>query len=218
MAHNVKEGLALHRHVWLPAGGAGRGAARTVVALHGTGGDENDLIPLVREMYPEANILGIRGNVNENGYPRFFKRFAEGMFDEADIRARANDLVAFWEAAAVTYGIAPGATTWLGYSNGANMIAALLLLDDVVREAVLLRAQYPLKGLKTVGIPARVTMLSGEYDTIVPLAESKKLREALEVRGHKVVQHLAPTGHQLSHFDFEVLAQARDEVASGEAA
>jgi phospholipase/carboxylesterase len=192
--------LTLHRHVWLPK----EGAVRTVVTLHGTGGDEHDMVPLVEGVYPDANILGIRGNVNENGYARFFKRYAEGMFDEVDIRARANELVAFFEAAVREYRIVPGATTWLGYSNGANMIAALLMLDNVVRDAVLLRAQYPLKAADGKG-GATVKLLSGEYDTIVPLAESKKLRDALLAMGHKVEQVMVPTGHQLSHMDIETL-------------
>lgn len=197
MTQNIK----LHTHVWLPKAGA----VQTVVALHGTGGDEHDLVPLVQGLYPEANVLGVRGNVSENGYPRFFKRFAEGMFDEVDIRARANELVAFFEAAAAEYRIVPGATTWLGYSNGANMIASLLLLDDVVRDAVLLRAQYPLKPLAGGQGGATVKLVGGEYDTIVPVAESKRLRDALMERGHSVEQVMLPTGHQLSAMDVAAL-------------
>ena len=200
----MNRNLELHRHVWLPKDGA----LQTVVALHGTGGDENDLVPMVRELYPDANILGIRGNVSENGHARFFKRYAEGMFDEADIRARANDLGEFYEAAVPEYRIAPGATTWLGYSNGANMIAALLLLDNIVRDAVLLRAQNLFKGRMTVQggqAAATVKLLSGEYDSIVPIAESRKLKDALEARGHKVEQLMLPTGHPLSRMDMEEL-------------
>ncbi|RYG60018.1 MAG: alpha/beta hydrolase [Alphaproteobacteria bacterium] len=193
----------MHTHVWLPQ----EGATRTVVALHGTGGDETDLVPLVRELYPEANILGLRGNVNEGGARRFFRRYAEGLFDEADIRTRAADLTAFWPAAVAEYGIDAETAVWLGYSNGANMIGALLLLGDVVREAVLLRAQNlfaeAVDGTATV--KARVTLVSGEYDPIVPVAEAAKLRDALTARGHAVQQHLLPTGHQLSRYDLEAL-------------
>ncbi len=200
--------LNLHTHVWLPRDGA----ARTVVALHGTGGDENDLVPLVRELYPDANVLGLRGNVNEGGALRFFRRYAEGLFDEADIRARAADLTAFWPAAVEAYGIDADTAVWLGYSNGANMIGALLLLDNVVREAVLLRAQNLFadavggEAAVKASVKAKVTLVSGEYDPIVPVAEAGKLRDALLVRGHEVVQHTLPTGHQLSRYDLEVLA------------
>jgi phospholipase/carboxylesterase len=190
--------------VWRPRAGA----SHTVVALHGTGGDETDLVPLVREVYPDANILGIRGNVSEGGHARFFRRFAEGMFDEADIRARANDLAGFWDSAVKAYGIVPGEATWLGYSNGANMIAALLLLDNVVRDAVLLRAQSVFsKAEKRHGGNATVKLLSGEYDPIVPMAEAKKLRDALAAQGHTVEQHFLATGHQLSRMDMEALAR-----------
>lgn len=205
MPSNVTKGLSLHRHVWVPV----EGASHTVVALHGTGGDENDLVPLVRQLYPNSNILGVRGNVMENGHPRFFKRFAEGMFDEADIRVRANDLAAFYEAAETAYGLSANTTTWLGYSNGANMIAAKLLLDDLIRDAVLLRAQHPLK--QRPGQPvrvsdgARVKLFSGEYDTVVPVAESRRLADALVKRGYAVEHVSQPTGHQLSHHDIEML-------------
>ncbi len=203
----MSDKLGLHKHVWLPHDGA----ARTVVALHGTGGDEMDLVPLVRGLYPDANILGIKGNVNEGGAARFFRRYAEGLFDEADIRARAADLGVFWDAAVAEYGIAPETAVWLGYSNGANMIGALLLLDDVVSEAVLLRAQNlfaaPVDGGEAK-VKAKVRLVSGEYDPIVPVAEAAKLRDALLARGHDVDQLMLPTGHQLGRYDLEALGAA----------
>lgn len=197
--------LSLHHHLWLPHEGAGH----TVVALHGTGGDETDLVPLVQTLYPNANILGLRGNVIEHGYPRFFRRFAEGLFDEDDIRTRTKDLAAFWRAAATQYNLVPETTTWLGYSNGANMVASLLLLEDIVQSAVLLRAQAPFKQALNVTaqpVPAQVKILSGDYDTIVPTSESRRLEDALAARGH-TVQHLhLPTGHQLSQLDITALS------------
>ena len=197
--------LTLHHHVWLPR----PGASHTVVALHGTGGDENDLVPLVKQLYPESNILGIRGNVTENGYPRFFRRFAEGLFDEADIIARTNDLTTFWETAAPAYKLDPATTTWLGYSNGANMIAALLWQTDTVQDAVLLRAQAPFQNdtVKPAKTKANVKLLTGAYDTIVSTSESARLRDTLRNRGHNVEQHFLPTGHQLSQMDLGALSQ-----------
>lgn len=195
--------LQIHKHVWLPRDGA----ARTVVALHGTGGDETDLVPLVRELYPDANILGIKGNVSEDGAARFFRRYAEGLFDEADIRMRAAELGTFWQAAVAAYGIDPAQTVWLGYSNGANMIGALLLLDDAVAEAVLLRAQnvFAETGADAAVTKAKVRLLSGDYDPIVPVAEAAKLRDTLRARGHDVEQVMLPTGHQLGRYDLEAL-------------
>lgn len=195
--------LALHHHVWLPQ----LGATHTVVALHGTGGDESDLVPLARGIYPQANILGIRGNVNEGGANRFFRRFAEGMFDEADIKSRVKDLATFWQAASTEYGINPATTTWLGYSNGANTIAALLLGSDAVQNAVLLRAQAPFqKAPQTLSpTPAQVMLLSGEHDPIVPITESARLRDELTTRGHTVNHIRLPTGHQLSQMDLKAL-------------
>ena len=99
--------------------------ARPLLLLHGTGGDENDLIPLGRMIAPEAPLLSPRGKVLENGMPRFFRRFAEGRFDEDDVRHRAQELADFIEQAQIHYGIAPPIA--LGYSNGANIAAALLV-------------------------------------------------------------------------------------------
>lgn len=199
MANN---GLNLHPHVWLPL----EGASHTVVALHGTGGDEHDLVPLVREIYPDSQILGVRGNVNEGGAARFFRRYTEGMFDEEDIENRMSELDAFWQAAVEAYGLNAASTTWLGYSNGANMIAAMLLRREIVRDALLLRAQMPFQAMPEgkVVMPARVSIRSGAYDTIVPVRESKRLRDALMLRGHNVEQRFVETGHQLSRMDLQL--------------
>lgn len=195
--------LGLHHHVWLPRGGA----ARTVVALHGTGGDELDLVPLAERIYPGANILGIRGNVNEHGAARFFKRMGEGVFDEADIRARAEELVAFFAAAKSAYGM-PDEVVWMGYSNGANMIAAMLLLNDVVQDGLLLRAQAPFKdgAFGRTAVRATVRIHSGEQDGIVPLAEAVRLRAQLEGRGHSVEHVRLNAGHQLVSADLAALS------------
>src|SRR5713226_5032801 len=116
---------------------------RVLLLLHGTGGDENDMIPLGRDLDPTAALLSPRGNVLENGMPRFFRRLAEGVFDEEDVRRRAVELSDFVAEAREAYGIA--APFALGYSNGANIAAAVLLLrPDVLAGAILLRAMVPL--------------------------------------------------------------------------
>ena len=118
-------------------------AARPLLLLHGTGGDENDLLALGRMVAPGAALLSPRGKVLENGMPRFFRRLAEGVFDEDDVRKRAHELADFIEAACRHYGIA--APVALGYSNGANIAAAILLLRPaVLAGAVLLRTMVPL--------------------------------------------------------------------------
>src|SRR5919198_2481586 len=118
---------------------------RTLLLLHGTGGNERDLIPLGRELDPDASLLSPRGKVLENGMPRFFRRLAEGVFDLEDLTYRANDLADFVIAAAQHYGFAPDQLVAVGYSNGANVAAAVLLLrPEIIHRAILFRAMVPL--------------------------------------------------------------------------
>jgi predicted esterase len=127
----------------------GRPEERPLLLLHGTGGDENDLIPLARMIAPTASFLSPRGKVLENGMPRFFRRLAEGVFDEDDVRRRANELADFVTNARSQYGITSPIA--LGYSNGANIAAAALLLrPSELAGAILLRAMLPLAHPKPV--------------------------------------------------------------------
>src|SRR5580700_10011226 len=117
--------------------------ARPLLLLHGTGGDENDLVSLARMIAPTAPLLSPRGKVLENGMPRFFRRLAEGVFDEDDVRRRAQELAEFVEEARARYGISSPIA--LGYSNGANVAAAMLLIrPEALAGAILLRAMAPL--------------------------------------------------------------------------
>ena len=121
--------------------------APTLLLLHGTGGTENDLIGLAEMIAPGASILGVRGNVSENGMPRFFRRLAEGVFDE-DLIARTAELGAFIDAAAVEYGFDRSNVYALGYSNGANIAASLMFHHaDVFKGAILHHPMVPLRGL-----------------------------------------------------------------------
>src|SRR5438034_3494007 len=118
---------------------------RTLLLLHGTGGNERDLIPLGRELDPRASLLSPRGKVLENGMPRFFRRLAEGVFDLEDLRNRTNGLADFVASAAEHYGFAGDKLVAVGYSNGANIAASMLLLrPEVLSAAVLFRAMVPL--------------------------------------------------------------------------
>src|SRR2546423_6420781 len=114
---------------------------RVLLLLHGTGGNENDMIPLGRDLDPAAALLSLRGNVLENGMPRFFRRLAEGIFDEEDVIRRAHELADFVGAAAARYEFDPTRVSAVGYSNGANIAAAILLLrPEALAGAVLFRA------------------------------------------------------------------------------
>src|ERR1041385_2068014 len=131
-------------HRFIPPTG-GNSAGRILLLLHGTGGNENNMVPLGRDLDPTAALLSLRGNVLENGMPRFFRRIAEGVFDEADVIRRANELADFIGIAAAQYNFDPVQLTAVGYSNGANIAAAVFLLrPGTIRSAVLFRAMVPL--------------------------------------------------------------------------
>jgi len=137
-------------------------SARPLLLLHGTGGDENDLVPFGRTIAPTASLLSPRGKVLENGMPRFFRRLTEGVFDEEDVRHRAQELADFVEAARARYGIA--APIALGYSNGATIAAAVLLMrPEVLAAAILLRAMAPLSQAAPVDLTDKqILILSGQ--------------------------------------------------------
>ena len=172
-----------------------------LLLLHGTGGDETDLLPLGRTLLPGAALLSPRGAVLENGMPRFFRRLAEGVFDEADLRRRASDLADFIAEARTAYGLA--APVAVGFSNGANIAAALLLLHPgVLAGAVLLRPMVPLRETPPVDLAGRpVLMLSGAADPIVPAANVGSLAERLRAAGATVSHETLPVGHGLSQAD-----------------
>ena len=172
-----------------------------ILLLHGTGGNENDLIPLGLAVAPGSALLSPRGQVLEAGMPRFFRRLAEGVFDEADLRRRADDLAAFVADARAQYGLpAPIA---LGFSNGANIAAALLLLHpETLAGAVLLRAMEPLRNPPMPDLSDRdVLLVSGAMDPIVPAANGKRLAATLDAAGARVEHETLPTGHGLSQAD-----------------
>ena len=179
-----------------------RSDARPLVLLHGTGGDEDDLVPLGRMVAPGAALLSPRGKVLENGMPRFFRRLAEGVFDENDVRARAHELADFIDAARERYAIA--APIALGYSNGANIAAAVMLLrPNTLAGGILLRAMPPLASPPAgQGLSGRaVLIVSGARDPIVPPAGAARLAAMLERAGAQVESRVLPGGHELSQAD-----------------
>ncbi|MBR0681877.1 alpha/beta hydrolase [Roseomonas eburnea] len=189
-------------HRFLPPTAPGR---PPLLLLHGTGGDENDLIPLGQAAAPGAALLSPRGQVLEAGMPRFFRRLAEGVFDEADLRRRADDLAGFIAEAREAYGLpAPVA---LGFSNGANIAAALLLLHpQALAGAALLRAMVPLRAPPRPDLAGRrVLLLSGAMDPIVPAENGQRLAALLQGAGADVDHRTLPTGHGLSQADLTLV-------------
>jgi phospholipase/carboxylesterase len=182
-----------------------------LLLLHGTGGNEHDLVPLGRELAPGAALLSPRGKVLENGMPRFFRRLSEGVFDEADVVSRANELADFVASARDTHQIA--APIAVGFSNGANIAAAILLLrPEALAGAVLLRAMVPLSKppkAKLAGKP--VLILSGRQDPIVPADNAAQLAAILKGDGADVDHRVLAGGHGLTQAD---LAVARDWLAT----
>ncbi|WP_096785906.1 alpha/beta hydrolase [Rhodobacter sp. CZR27] len=177
---------------------------RPVLLLHGTGGDETDLLPLGRAVAPGAALLSPRGAVLEHGRPRFFRRLAEGIFDETDVRRRAHDLADFVLAARERYRL--DTPLALGFSNGANVAAAVLhLRPEALAGAVLLRAMVPLTEppvARLDGLP--VLLLSGSADPIVPAENAARLSARLAGAGATLEHHVLPAGHGLTQADLDL--------------
>ena len=172
---------------------------RVLLLLHGTGGNENDMIPLGRDLDPSAALLSLRGNVLENGMPRFFRRLAEGIFDEEDVVRRANELADFIPAVAVKHEFDPERLTVVGYSNGANIAAAVLLLRPaVIKSAILLRAMVPLTPATGPDLTGtRALICSGTRDPIIPVENAERLAAMLRDAGTDLTLRFEEAGHQL---------------------
>jgi phospholipase/carboxylesterase len=178
-----------------------------LLLLHGTGGDENDLLGLGRMISPGSAIISPRGKILENGMPRFFRRLAEGVFDEEDVRLRANELADFVAEARKAYGLA--APIAVGFSNGANIAAAMLMLrPEALAGAALLRAMVPLSDAPQPDLAGKpVLMISGAMDPIIPADNSNQLAGSLLASGAEVQHEMLPTGHNLSQMDLQLLVR-----------
>jgi phospholipase/carboxylesterase len=189
---------------------------RTLLLLHGTGANERDLIPLGRELDPNASLLSPRGKVLENGMPRFFRRIAEGVFDLEDLKRRTDELADFVAAAVQHYGFASDNVVAVGYSNGANIAASMLVLrPEILHAAILFRAMVPL-------VPDNIPDLSsvhvwigaGDQDPIVPASETQRLVELLRGAGADLTIHFASASHGLTHADVEAARTWLEELKS----
>jgi phospholipase/carboxylesterase len=177
----------------------------TLLLLHGTGGNEMDLIPLASKIDEDCSILSIRGNVLENGMPRFFKRLAEGVFDEADLVFRTKELYEFLDEAAKKYDFDRSNIVALGYSNGANIAGSLLFhYQNALRGAMLLHPMVPRRGVEMpdlTNIPVFIS--AGANDPICPPEETKELHTILESAHADVQVHWENYGHQLTYSELE---------------
>src|ERR1700745_1775542 len=161
---------------------------RTLLLLHGTGGNERDLIPLGRELDPNASLLSPRGKVLENGMPRFFRRLAEGVFDLEDLKTRTNELADFVAAAVRHYKLAADHIVGVGYSNGANIAASMLLLrPEIMHAAILFRVMVPLIPDKLPDLSSvHIWIGAGDQDPIIPASGTQRLVELLRSPGADV--------------------------------
>ena len=184
-------------HRFLP--GEDKASVETLLVLHGTGGDENDLIGIGQAIAPGAAILSPRGNVLENGAPRFFKRLAEGVFDPKEVRSRAEELASFIRAAISKYALNPGRLFALGYSNGANIASTVMLIDpELLRGAILFRPMLVLETDGRSDLSGRGVFISaGQMDPIVPVKSVVRLVELFEASRADVTLKWQQAGHNL---------------------
>lgn len=183
-------------------------SAPVLVLLHGTGGTENDLLPLADRISPESSVLSIRGNVLENGMPRYFRRLAEGVFDEKDLIFRTMELNDFLDQAAKEYGFDRDNLVAIGYSNGANIAGSLLFhYESSLRAAILHHPMVPRRGIKLPnlsGVP--IFIAAGDNDPICMPQETEELNQLLKEAGASVSVHWEKFGHRLTSPEVEAAA------------
>lgn len=181
----------------------------TFLMLHGTGGTELDLLPLAGMIDDEASVLSVRGNILENGMPRFFKRLAEGIFDEEDLIFRTKELNEFLDEAAEKYEFDRENVIAIGYSNGANIAASLLFhYQDALKAAILHHPMVPRRGITLPDLTGKgVFIAAGTNDPICSPEESKELQSLLEKANANVEMHWENRGHQLTAQEVEAAAK-----------
>ena len=181
----------------------------TILVLHGTGGNEHDLIPLGHALWPGAGVLSPRGKVLERGMPRFFRRLAEGVFDLDDLKRRTDELAEFVSRAAAHYGFDPSQVIGAGFSNGANIAASLLLLrPGVLRAAALFSPMVPLVPDTPPALQGVDVFISaGRRDPLVAPENTQRLADLLEQYGAGVLLRWTDGGHTLAPDDAEAAAR-----------
>lgn len=184
-------------------------AAPTLLLLHGTGGNEHDLLPVADMVSPASNVLSPRGKVLEGTMPRFFRRLAEGVFDLEDLRFRTTELAGFAREAAAHYAFDGANVVAVGFSNGANIAASLLLMaPGVLSGAALFRAMVPMVPDALPDLSGtRVLMSNGRMDPLIPAAQAQQLADMLEKCGAAVTLEWQPGGHSLTKQDVALARQ-----------
>jgi phospholipase/carboxylesterase len=180
-----------------------------LLLLHGTGGNELDLLPLAGMIDDAAHLLSVRGNILENGMPRFFRRLAEGVFDEEDLVFRTKELNEFLDEAAQEYEFNRNNIVAVGYSNGANIAASLLFhYQDALKAAILHHPMVPRRGINLPDLSGKSVFISaGTNDPICSPEESNELQSLLEKANAKVQIHWENHGHQLTNTEVEAAAK-----------
>ena len=214
MDKNIRQLGFIHRFIPLDRKEPkSRTSFATILLLHGTGGNEEDLISLGHEIAPGAALLSPRGKVLENGLPRFFRRLSEGVFDIEDLKFRTNELADFVEEASKVYGFDLQRLVAIGYSNGANIAASgLLLRPDFLSYAILFRPMVPLIPEMLPNLGSKHILISaGLHDPIVPSQDTKNLLNLLKKAGAETSINWQNSGHELS---LEEIKKAKDWLFS----
>jgi len=190
-------------HRFVPSPG---GSNLTLLLLHGTGGDENDLIQIGRELAPKAALLSLRGRVLENGMPRFFRRFSEGVFDINDLTDQTHALVRFILESSRAYGFRADGVVAVGYSNGANIAGSTLILHpEALAGAILVRPMVPFMPEVMPDLSRKpILILAGGRDGIVPKSETERLEALLKGAGAAVVVQWADATHGITRSEVVV--------------
>lgn len=180
----------------------------TFLLLHGTGGTETDLLPVAGMIDQAASVLAVRGNVSGNGMARFFRRLAEGIFDEKDLILRTNELKEFIDMAAKDHAFDRNNVIAIGYSNGANIAGSLLFhYQHALRGAILFHPMVPRRGIELPNLTATPVFIgAGKNDPICKPGETKELIKMLEGAGADVEVHWENDGHQLTRSEIEQAA------------
>jgi phospholipase/carboxylesterase len=186
----------------------------TLLVLHGTGGNESDMLPIAGRIDQDASVLSVRGNVLENGMPRFFRRLAEGVFDEEDLIKRTAELHDFLDEAAETYQFERDNIIAIGYSNGANIAGSLLFhYQNALKGAILHHPMVPRRGIELPNLEEKSIFIgAGSNDPLCSPEESVELQTLLEKAGAKVQLYWENWGHQLTVSEIEAAKKWYDET------
>jgi len=177
----------------------------TVLLLHGTGGNEENLVPIVEMILPDAAILSLRGQILENGMPRFFRRIAEGVFDLEDLKFRTQELAIFIERASQRYGLLSNKVIAVGYSNGANIASSVMLTyPGLISEAALFHPMIPFVPENPPDLSkTKILITAGTNDPIVNPEETLELHKMFEDYGAEVEVFWQDNGHNLTREEIE---------------